>query len=455
MGGTELEYRRTLQRRRLAVLGLFIASLLAWFAFNGWALSPVWTFFENDEGDYFAGDPFGNWIYATCDGEVQQISVMRGGRLEGAQGLDGPGAPRFPDWCGLPVVDNPDLEAWRAQHERLQMLAASPASSAAQVLDVVRAMPVSVLFLKPVTDWLEADPAHAADFLDVVAAQPVQFRHSNPIIVRTRQQYFNGLVEDALDAATAAALAQPERVERWLAQPQIAGSRAALRKLAAIGGLSEGARAKILGDLDSLPPQERADVYTSLAPDLVGRDDYAALLTRQLRLLPPQAQTAAVHRLLARPEASRQFSIALLAEFGRRFARGNPEFQLETFMSIADRLKNEAEAPLLLTRHLRDLPDPQRRLAATYLLSLDDPGETAFALGVLHSLGDLHPVSRPPVVHAALQSAQFDDRAVQQACLLAIRMETQGEVRQELLDAMLRHHRLDEELHSRIQAELG
>jgi hypothetical protein len=125
------------------------------------------------------------------------------------------------------------------------------------------------------------------------------------------------------------------------------------------------------------------------------------------------------------------------------------------FMVIASKLRDEREAPLLLTRHLKSIPGIQRRLAATHLLSLDDAGETAFALAVLRSVADLHPISRPKVVYTVMHAEQFQDRRVQEACLLAIRLELSGPEKQELLSAMLSHQALDNELHARILFELG
>jgi hypothetical protein len=124
-------------------------------------------------------------------------------------------------------------------------------------------------------------------------------------------------------------------------------------------------------------------------------------------------------------------------------------------MAIADKLKGEREAPILLTMHLRDLPDMQRRMAATYLLGLDTAGQTDFAMSVLRAFPDLHPVSRPKVVYAVMQSAQFGERAVQEACLLAVQLQVRGVERQELLAAMWSHRDLAGDLRSKIGAALG
>jgi hypothetical protein len=94
-------------------------------------------------------------------------------------------------------------------------------------------------------------------------------------------------------------------------------------------------------------------------------------------------------------------------------------------------------------------------MAATYLLTLDGEGDTAFALAVLRGFSDLHPLSRPKVAHAVMQARQFHDRNVQEACLLAIRLETRGPDRHDLLSTMLQHDDLDGAIESSIRADLS
>jgi len=49
---------------------------------------------------------------------------------------------------------------------------------------------------------------------------------------------------------------------------------------------------------------------------------------------------------LTQADASLQFPIALLSDFNRRF--GDPDAQLEVFIAIANKLRDESDAPLLL-----------------------------------------------------------------------------------------------------------
>lgn len=452
MYGDGLDAVYELRRRRLIGAIALAGLLFAAFAFNGWRITPIWSLFENDEGTFAAGDPYGEWIYAVCNGKEQQVTVLRDGRLEGAAALDSLRNVRFPDWChGLPTVDNPELADWQAQLSRLRELTANSAS-AAPILDVAERMPVSVIYLKPISDWIRDDRVHALSFLDTIAERPMRLDHPNPAITRARQVDFSNLVGTALDSAVGGDVT-PEQLDRWLASRQIAGSGAALSKLASVGGISDGARVSVLERLGSVRFDQRNGIYMALAPDLVSEGEYAVLLDKQLSLLPHEARLAAARQLLARPDASAQFATALLSSLRRGFAGSNAKLQL--YMAIADKLREETDAPLVLTTHLKDLPDMERRMAATYLLGLDGPGETAYALAVLGTFADLHPLSQPKVVYALMQSPQFGDRSVQEACLLAIQLQVRGPARNELLAAMSRHQALDDDLRTRVAAELA
>lgn len=238
-----------------------------------------------------------------------------------------------------------------------------------------------------------------------------------------------------------------------LAEAGISRSFAPARIAAVTDAVDDDARAALLGRLETIAPRERGALYTALAPHLVREPAFAPLLARQLRLLPPDERSASVRQLLAQPDASDRFAVALLQDFGPTFH--DPDTQLDVFIAVADRLKDDAEAPLLLTRHLREIPGIQRRLAATHLLGLDDPGETAFALAALRSFSDLHPISRPKFLYSVMLAEQFGDRRVQEATLLAIRFALKGAEQQELLAAMLHHRALDRELAATIRADFG
>jgi len=453
MHDVELTSAHTLRRRRLVGVGMLAALVLASLAMGNSLFTPIWTLFDGDgaQRTYLVGDPFDEWVYVVCDGEQQQITVSQDGRLAGAAALGTLRRERFQDTCDLPKVDSPDLANWQAQMTRLQALTQAPGSSATEILDAARKMPVSVLYLRPLSEWIRGDSLKAAEFLDAVAREPMRFDDWNPIIVRTRQNNFAKLIGTALDQAASHDIA-PDRLETWLRSDQIVGSEQALRKLAGVPGASNRALSATLERLDTIPTEQRGELFSAVASRLVHDGQYAALLSKQLDLLPRETRFVAARALLAQPDASTQFPIALLADF-RQFH--GADSQLDLFTKVADKLKNETEAPLLLTMHLKDLADMQRRMAATYLLSLDEAGETAFSLAVLRSFAELHPISRPKVVYAVMQSPQFHDRAVQEACLLAIRLQTQGAEQQELLGAMLRHRDLANDLQPEIGADLG
>ena len=75
--------------------------------------------------------------------------------------------------------------------------------------------------------------------------------------------------------------------------------------------------------------------------------------------------------------------------------------------------------------------------------------------GVLRAFADLHPISRPKVVYAVLQSEQFAQRAVQEASLLAVQLQVQDPDRRELLTAMRNHVNLETDLRPKIDLALG
>lgn len=442
----------TLRRRRRVGLVLLAAFIFVSVALNGWRLTPIWALFEDTEGVFAAGDPYDEWIYAVCDGEEQQITVLANGRVGGVEALRSLRNVRFPDWCDLPTVDNPELAAWQAELDRLNVLTAVQGASGTEILDIARGMPVSSLYLKPISDWVRREQANAVSFLDAVAEQPMRFDHPNAFIARARRDNFLAIVGEALRTATATELA-PGKVDRWLATDQIAAGDDAWRTLARAEGVGVESMARMIERLEQVPRGERADLYLNAAPNLVIDSRYAALLSKQLRYLPRETRARAVRVLLRQPDASMEFPIALLSELGRSVQ--SPDIELEVFTAIADKLKGEAQAPLLLTRHLRELDPMQRRLAATYLLDLDNDGETSFALSALRGVSELHPASRSRFLYAVMQSQQFRDRSVQEACLLAIQLETRGPERQELLNAMLAHKDLHDDLYSRISAAAG
>jgi hypothetical protein len=452
MYSARLRTPETFRRRRRFGLYALAGILLACLALNDWRISPLWTLFDVDEGTFTAGDPYGEWIYAVCDGDRQQVAVLSDGRVNGAEALGSLRQTRFPDWCGLPTVDLDDIGAWRTSLERLQDTIAAPDASAAEILDQAREMPVSVLYLKPLADWVRADPTHASAFLDAVARRPMSFSHENAAIRQARAENFSALIDGALETVSLDDV-PPDALQGWLAADQIVDSGRALPRLATSEAAPPAALAAMLTRLESVSPRDRAEVYDAIAPRLASHGNYARLLGNELKRLPPQSRTRAALELLMQPDASPELPLALLGDFRGLFGRGNNA--LELFMAIADKISRNDGAPVLLTTHLKDLADMERRMAATYLLGLDRPGETTFALGVLRAFSDLHPMSRPKVLYAIMLSGQFQDRTVQEACVLAVQLELRGPDQQELLTALLRHQSLDGELQSRIRAIVG
>lgn len=447
----ETDFRTTFRRRRLVGLALLVVILVGSARVEAWRFSPLWAIFTSDSGTFTAGDPFGEWVYAQCDGEQQQVAVLRNGQLEGVRALESLRTVRFPDWCGLPTVDHPNLAEWQAQLRRVRELTTAPETSAADILAIARSLPAPGFYLEPMLQWVRADAEHAAAFLDVLAPHPAGRPASLPMPFVPWGEA-SRLTQAALDTVTPSVLS-PERLSAWLATPHIAQSGRSLQRLADLAELDDRSRAALLERIRAVPMQERTELYSTLAPHLVSRPEYSALLAEQLRHLLPDARLSAVRQVLARPDMSVEFPIALLSSTRHLFH--HPDAHLDVFIRIADLIRNEPDAPLLLTRHLREIQGMQRRLAATHLLTLDEPGETAFALATLRSIADLHPMSRQKFIYSVMHSEQFADKRVQEACLLAVRLELQGSEKRQLLSEMLRHQALDDTLHSRISAELG
>jgi len=267
-----------------------------------------------------------------------------------------------------------------------------------------------------------------------------------------RQLNFADLIGNALETAARTEVSAVQ-LERWLASRQITSSDQALLKLAGLGSHNVDTSVAVLQRLERVRTEQRTSVFLSLAPELIHHGEYTALLREKLMLLPRRDRLAAAQQLLALSEQSPELPIALLSSLERGF--GSPDAQLQVFTAIAGKIRNEPDAAMLLTRHLEDLGTMQRRMGATYLLGLDRPGETAFTMSVLGAFGELHPMSRPKFIYALMQSPQFADRTVQEACLLAIQLQVRGADKEELLTAMTRYPNLDNDLAARISAELA
>lgn len=155
------EYRRTITRRRLIALALAMIIVPIVVILQSSQLSFIsWVIDNENTGTYAAGDPYGEWIFARCDGEQQQIAVLKDGSLSGVQSLSELNSLSEPNFCDLPLVDNQNLGLWNAQLEQLNRITSDSLSSGGEVLESAMEFPLSSLYLKPVSQWLDADPSN-------------------------------------------------------------------------------------------------------------------------------------------------------------------------------------------------------------------------------------------------------------------------------------------------------
>ena len=64
------EYRRTINRRRLIALAIAMIIVPIVITLQSSLMTFVsWIFNSGNSGIYAAGDPYGEWIFARCDGE--------------------------------------------------------------------------------------------------------------------------------------------------------------------------------------------------------------------------------------------------------------------------------------------------------------------------------------------------------------------------------------------------
>ena len=114
-------------------------------------------------------------------------------------------------------------------------------------------------------------------------------------------------------------------------------------------------------------------------------------------------------------------------------------------------MREERErAPLRLTAVLPQLSDKERRIAAIHLISLDTKQQTEFTLAVLENFHHLHALSKPKVLEAILATEQFQQKAVQVACVSAVRSGLNGKTQADMLRKISMHPAFNEELAARL-----
>jgi hypothetical protein len=117
------------------------------------------------------------------------------------------------------------------------------------------------------------------------------------------------------------------------------------------------------------------------------------------------------------------------------------EVELDAFQLITDTIRDDPDAPRLLTGVFHELADLQRRQAAIYLIEREQDNQNRFTLAVLNEFDELHDQSQPRVIDAILRAPQFADAEVQRMTVRAIEDEISTSQRRELLQRVEAHPR--------------
>lgn len=431
------DYREIIRQRRITAGILLALSLVCFSVLSGGNLMPLGWMLDDDTGAYAAGDPYGEWIYAECDGEQQQITVLKDGHLSGVAGLDSLRTVSLPAWCDLPLIDNQNLGLWDAKLDRLNQVTGRTDTSGVTVLEAALDLPQSSLYLQPVGRWLDADPQHGPELLDAISRQGSLFSDSTDSrVVTANRENLERVINRAMDQALTLNPDQ-EQIRAWLGSRYINGSNAVLNNLVPLASREPLLAAEVIAHLDDLPQRERRESYLQLALPLVASKQYAPLLVVELKDLPNDERLPMVRTLLARPEADREFAKQLLGDFDDVFY--GQQTELEAFLLIADTIQADQDAPYLLKNVLDELPDMERRIAAIHMLDLDRDDETRYTLAVLDEFDELHALSRPRVMEAILRSSRFADPEVQRRSVTSIDRDMGGPEQKDLLREVRDH----------------
>lgn len=445
----------TIRQRRLAALLLIVCTVGFSLSINGWQYSPVKWLLDIDivtEDAFTAGDPYSEWVYSYCDGENQQVAVLRDGQLSGADGLKNLLLINPPRLCDLPLVDHPELAVWDEQLRYLQETTQNPDASARHVLRAALAIPLSSLYLKPLETWLLLEPSNATEYLDVVSTTSLDFSDGYMNFTAARRENFSTMIEVALNRVPNSDL-NSQRLDRWLASDTLEDHLGTLITIALNTDIDAASRARLLASLNDVDDDQRAKVYNQLAASLAGEPLYAELLVRQLKKLPRKERPFAAKNILDQDVVSNEVVREILGEFDDVFYGDQAE--LNAFISIADKIKGRSESPRQLAATLKELGNTERRQAAIHLLSLDAAGSSDFTLSVLKQFDELHSISRPKVMDEILISLQFQREEIQEAALDAVRDEMDGAERREYLSKMLMYRNISDGVESRIKIALN
>lgn len=440
-------------RRRLGALTLLFLLMGMGAIFGRSDLSPLAVINRaNNTGIHAAGDPYGEWIYADCDGENQQVTVLKDGELSGIESLDSLRQLRLPAWCDLPMVNHESLADWQAQLQRLKQLVDAPNTDPDAVIDAAFDLQLSSLYLLPMHNWLEQDSANAVGFLDALSGEYSGADHLSD--TSAKRANLSRLVNQALRQLDSTDL-QSARLRDWLEEDRIARDSGVLLRIAALGDNSERVSRLLLNRVGDVDRNERANYFLGIAEPLAARPEFAELLRMQLAELARNDRFSISLDLLARDDTSVEFGFSLLDDFDDIFY-GN-EAELQAFKAIAEQIEDDERAPRMLARVLQELEASERRLAAIHLVDLDseNPAPGRFTLEVLEEFHELHSQSRERVAQAILRSPQFDQARIQRAALREFERELRSQERRDILESMLRHPQIDAEIKDSVDIALA
>lgn len=427
----DFDYHEVIRRRRIAAVALLGLAFVVLLTLNDGELEPFGGMFSDDSGVYAAGDPYGEWIYAECDGEQQQITVLKDGHLLGVAGLDTVQTVTLPDWCDLPRVDNQQLGLWDAKLNRLTQLTDSGDAAASEILAAALDLPLTSVYLQPLGRWLERDANHGAALLDAVALSGSLDTQASDNS-RLRRENLSRVLNQAMRQAISAGPSE-DQIRFWLRSDTIGNDAGLLSSLWRLGADNPAIATSLLERLDTVAPQDRTQYYRSLSETLGAAPEHALLLARQLENLPSSERVITARLMLDRPGDNSVLARALANSFEDTFY--GEQAELEAFRMLADTLRDEDGAAELLTGLLEDLADQERRLAAIHLVQ-NDHADGRFTLAVLDRFSELHPLSRPRVVRAILQSPGYDDARIQAQLVRAVNDHVEGIEKRELLESM-------------------
>ena len=442
------DYHEVIRQRRIAAGLLLGLSLVAFTLLGGGEFRPMGWLLDDDTGVYAAGDPYSEWIYAECDGEQQQITVLKDGHLSGVQGLDSLRSVSLPDWCDLPMVDNQNLGLWDAKLARLNDVTRDDSYPASTVLDTALDLPLSSLYLQPISRWLDDDPQHGPALLDAVAARIDPLASSSAANNRAARDNFSLIINRATQQALSLDL-DNDRIQSWLRSPSINANEEVLFKLARMENDNPAVSLAVLDHLDKLPQRQRDDVYQRLAERLLVIPGNGLRLAQALDDLPRDERLPVVRSLLLIPDLDPEYPRHILANFDDLFY--GEQTELDAFNAIAETIRDDQDAPRLLARVLPELSDLQRRQAAIHMVELDRGEQTRFTLAVLDEFDELHEQSKPRVVDAILRAPQFSDAEVQRRTVNAIADEVSATERRDLLRRVEDHPRASDETRSSVE----